>query len=97
MRKTQGVPAQRNYPESRVNRIAELEVGQSESAAIRLTFGKGLDKDMVAAMSDSLRNSLAKAADVAAKRSGHLYTTETGEFFVAKGDIIVTAVATRTR
>jgi hypothetical protein len=96
VRKAKPQVPQRMYPESRVNRIATLELGESESAAIRLPLDGGLDKDHVKDTLESLRLSIAKAMNVAGKRSGNTYTVESGQFFVAKGDIVVTVVVTRT-
>jgi hypothetical protein len=96
-RKPRAVAPQRMYPESRVNRMCTLEVGESEAASRRLEFGDVQDGETVQGELEVLRSTISKAAQVASKRSGHTYTTETGQFFTRSNDIVLVAVATRTQ
>lgn len=88
------VPLQRHHPNSRANVVAELAVGQSYSESRRLVFDETKKLDVEEARAD-LKNILTKVASLAATRSGHKYTTESGEFFTRSGDIIVSVVVTR--
>ena len=86
---------QRFHPHSRANRIAALGIGESVSEAKRLDFDNTTKAEVEEVM-DNLKSTMSKTAVLAAQRSGHTFTTEVGEFITRSGDIIVTAVVTRT-
>lgn len=90
-------PALRIHPHSRVNRIAELEVGATEAMAVRISSDKVGVKTVVANKVIDVRSTLSKSANVAEKRSGHNYTTEIMQAFTASGDIMVIGVVTRVK
>lgn len=86
---------QRFHPESRANRIADLGIGESLAEAKRLDFDN-TTKAEVDEVIQNLKSTMSKVAVRAAQRSGHTFTTEIGQFITRSGDIIVTAVVTRT-
>lgn len=86
---------QRVVSDSRPNRIAALEVGQSESAVIRLSLEEAVDVDVQATIND-LKSTMSKAAVRAAERTGYTYMTESGTTLTSTGGIIVFSVVTRT-
>lgn len=88
-------PMQRFHPHSRANRIAALEAGESIAEAKRLDIDESA-RDEISIAVDDLKSTMSKAAVLAAQRSGNTYITEIGQFFTRSGDIIVTAVVTRT-
>lgn len=89
---------ERNYPNSRANQIAALEVGQSYSESVRIDCsGIGDHKDRLITVKTNLRSTVNKAANNATKRSGNEYVIEGGEFFTRSYDLIVTVVATRVK
>lgn len=84
---------ERVHINSRANRIAELKEGESFSESVRCDFNK-TDKESTQRVKENLRNTLNKAMNNAAKRSGKKYTLESGEFFTRTYDIMITAVVT---
>lgn len=86
---------QRFHPHSRANRIAALVAGESIAEAKRLDIDESA-RDEIRIAADELKSTMSKAAVLAAQRSGNTYITEIGQFFTRSGDIIVTAVVTRT-
>lgn len=88
-------PTQRFHADSRPNRLVGLGTGQSASESVRLDFNTSTKEEMDSAIV-SLRQTMSKAADQASRRSGYKFVTETGQFITRSGDIVVTAVVTRT-
>lgn len=86
---------QRFHPESRVNRIAALEVGESVSESKRLTVDEYVKGGGEKAMA-SLKQTMSTAAARAGKKAKRKFTTECGEFKTRFGHVIVCAVVTRT-
>jgi hypothetical protein len=87
---------ERNFPNSRANQIAALEIGQSYSESVRLDCSQpGDHKERLTTTKTNLRSTVNKAANNAAKRSGHEYVIEGGEFFTRSYDLMITVVATR--
>ena len=84
----------RNFPDSRANKIATLEVGESYSTSIRLDISN-YDKDGISDQKTKLRNTINKAASNAEKRSGRSFVIEAGEFFTRSYYLIITVVVTR--
>lgn len=84
---------ERVHINSRANRIAELKAGESYSESFRCDFDI-LGKESTKQIKENLRNTLNKAMNNAAKRSGKKYTLESGEFFTRTYDIMITAVVT---
>lgn len=85
---------QRFHQQGRANRMAALVLGESLSESRRYPMDKHTKGNMDEAVVE-LRRVMSKAADLAAKRSGNKYTTETGEFVTRSGHVVVTAVVTR--
>ncbi len=87
---------ERNFPNSRANQIAALEIGQSYSESVRLDMSKPIDHQaQLTTIKTNLRSTVNKAANNAAKRSGNEYVIEGGEFFTRSYDLVITVVATR--
>lgn len=87
---------ERNFPNSRANQIAALEVGQSYSESVRLDLSiRGDHKSQMTTLKTNLRSTVNKAANNAEKRSGNKYVIEGGEFFTRSNDLMLTVVATR--
>ena len=87
-------PVQRVHPNSRPNRMAELEKGESVSEARRISIDHAT-KDSMEEAYTSLKSVMSKAANFATKRSGYQFITEMGDFRTRSGDLIVVAVVTR--
>lgn len=88
------IQMQRFHPSSRPNKLVGLEVGESDCMSIRLEFDNHTHGDVEHAVL-TLKSTMGKAADTAAKRSGYKFITETGKFFTRSGDIVVVAAVTR--
>jgi hypothetical protein len=87
---------ERNFPNSRANQIAALELGQSYSESVRLDLSiRGDHKSQMTTLKTNLRSTVNKAANNAEKRSGKKYVIEGGEFFTRSNDLMITVVATR--
>lgn len=85
---------QRIHPDSRPNRLAALEIGESISEARRIDLDTS-PKDTIEAETEKLKSVMSKAANFATKRSGYKFITEVGDFRTRSGDLMVVAVVTR--
>ncbi len=88
------VQMQRFHATSRPNKIAALEIGDSDAMAVRIDFDTQT-KEAIDNAVNLLKSNMGKAADTAAKRSGNKYITEIGKFFTRSGDIVVVSTVTR--
>lgn len=86
---------QRVHPESRANRLVALDIGESISDAMRMSFDH-TRKETIEATIVNLRGIMGKAVSRAVERSGYKFTIETGTIFTRSTDILVVVVATRT-
>lgn len=91
-----GKTMDRVHPNSRANRIAELEVNKSYSESVRVDVDK-VGKDEINNIKADMRNVINKAANNAAKRSGNEFTVEAGEFFTRSYDLLICVVVTRVK
>lgn len=82
------------HANSRPNRIAALDVGQSVAEATRFAFDAATKEDIKACLTN-LRGTMTKAAHLATQRSGHEFTTDTFTSLTYSGDIMVVGVVTR--
>lgn len=84
----------RVYRDSRINRMAELLVGETICAGVRVEIDRA-DSDTLKQTSQSLKSSMSKAADQASRRTSGKFITEVGDFRTRSGDIIMVAAVTR--
>lgn len=94
-KKTPPKPAETTAAPSRVQQIADLEVGKSVSFAERLD-GDEATKATIIATREKLLNSVAAAVKRARDKSGFTYTVENGEITTRSLDILCVVVITRT-
>lgn len=80
---------------SRVQQIADLDVGKSASFVERLD-GDEATKEVILATRDSLLNTTASVVKRAKDKTGQSYTVENGTMTTRSLDIVVIVVVTRT-
>lgn len=93
--KTSPAPADNQVAPSRVQQIADLQVGACASFAERLD-GDEATKEAIKAARERLRNSVATAVKRATDKTGHSFTVENGEITTRSLDILCVIVVTRT-
>lgn len=94
-KKTAPPPAETQAAPSRVQQIADLEIGSSVSFAHRLD-GDQATKAVITATRQKLLNSVAPAVKRAKDKTSQSYTVENGEITTRSLDIICVVVVTRT-
>lgn len=89
-----GRPMGTTMADSLPTRLCGLDLGQSESKAIRLGLADATTSE-VTACKEKLSGTLRKAAARASDRAGFLFEIATGDFRTQTDHVIVLAVATR--
>lgn len=80
--------------DSRVTRLCNLEIGETETISERIELADATSEvrsEIKARLSNSMRSSVARAG----KRVDTQYTVETGEFTTTYDHVVVCVVATR--
>lgn len=85
---------QRVHPDSRSNKIANLEVGESYAEAHRIN-PEDVAMEVIEVRTTNLRSTMGKAAARANERTGNSYTTELGGYVTNGKAYIVCATVTR--
>lgn len=86
----------RHHPESRANKIAALQLGETYSEAVVFEFDF-VQRDEMLLRSENLRATFSSAVARAGERTaGHKYRMNSGSFIGStSGDIVVTVAVTR--
>lgn len=90
-----GASMRRLHVNSRPNRIATLEVGESESITKRLDFDS-IDKETLRSERTSLSNTMSRAIAHAKQRCDGEFVMDSGHYFTQSGDIMLVVSVTRT-
>lgn len=79
-----------------IARLCRLDVGESEAMAERINATTGVTFDQVSKSMKCMTATLHNAGVKANARTGFNFETTRGEFRAKNGDVIITAVITRT-
>lgn len=79
-----------------IARLCRLDIGESEALAERITATIGVTFEQVSKSMNSMTATLRNAGVKANARTGFNFETTRGEFRAKNGDVIITAVITRT-
>lgn len=88
-------PIRAQHADSRPNRIALLDIGESESMAQRIPM-RDATAERITASTTAVKGNMSKAAERACERTGNTYTTETVTSLTRSNDVLVITVVTRT-
>lgn len=79
-----------------IARLCRLDVGESEAMVERIAATTGVTFDQVSKSMNSMTATLRNAGLKANARTGYNFETTRGEFRAKNGDLVITAVITRT-
>jgi hypothetical protein len=90
-----GRPVGTHMPDSLVSRLCQLDVGKSESKAVRLNLAEATTAE-IGTLKENLGSTVRSAMHRALERVDAKFEIETGDFRTANDCVIVSAVITRT-
>jgi hypothetical protein len=80
--------------DSMVGRLARLDIGETETRAIRIECDKAT-KDTIMETINKLRSNIAATVKQAVDKTGHKYTVETGDIRTRSFDFLLIVAVTR--